>query len=717
MNAPTSSNPPLVSVCIDVFNYAEFVSDAIESVMSQTLTDWELIIVDDQSTDASFSIAQEYARKDQRIRVIRNPVNLGMVRNRNRCLQEAQGKYIKCLHADDFLARPDALQKMVDIMEANSGLCLVSATMQFVDRNSRPVKQIRQFKSSRFLAGTTVITQCLWQQKNLIGGPSAVMFRREQASRGFDENYFHAADLEMWFHLLEKGAFAYLPEALTAFRFHENQQTEKDRQTLSAAQDRQRLLQTYLCKKEIRLRGWVKTFLKHQALDRLVKQGRALGQSEMVRQAIRDYGSIRYFLQIPGCATWHCSRQIKPIANLVAPFFPSDTARVSSNHPDSRPMGINIAGMVKGEYGIGESSRAFCRAIEQSGIPHCIQNIHAKSHRNQDDSIRALASENPYAVNLMTFSFDYARRFYLDKGRRFFKDRYNIALWYWELENFPSRFHANFDYYDEIWAPTEFCRRAFAEVSPIPVHKITYPLGQTTMPKPDRAKFNLPEDVCLFLFSFDYCSTIARKNPLAVIAAFKQAFARTDKAVLIIKAINPEDDPTGAKRVRDALLQVNGVLIESHLTGADMNILLATCDCYVSLHRSEGLGLGMAQAMNFAKPVIATGYSGNMEFMNPDNSLLVPYKLVANPSAVASYEQGCIWAEADINAAADQMQWVYSNRSEASQMGQRAQQKIQANLDPARTILQIKSRLREISGQTIAPVIGPIQSHSPAPIL
>ena len=694
MNSNYGSQSPLVSVCIDIFNYAEYLPEAIESVIAQKFSDWELIIVDDKSSDRSFEIAQEYATRDSRIRALQNPVNLGMVRNRNACLREARGKYIKCLHADDFLASQDALQVMVELMEAHPALSLVASAMLFVDSNSKPVQQVCHFQSGRFLAGTTVITQCLWQQKNLIGGPSAVMFRRELASRGFDENYFHAADLEMWFHLLEKGAFAYIPQPLTAYRLHQNQQTEKDKCTLSAAQDRLGIYRTYLSKKEFRLRGWIKSLMMLQSIKRLARRSRALGLNKSAaKQAIAEFGAVRYYALLPCLTLWHCARQFKPIARLVAPYVPDEIQHNRQHSNGTYPPGINIAGMVKGEYGVGESSRAYCRANEQSGIPNGVQNVLAKSHRNQDDSIRLNGSGNPYSVNLMTFSFDYARRFYKDNGRRFFEGHRNIALWYWELEKFPTQFHGNFDYYDEIWTPTEFCRAAFAAVSPVPVHKITYPLLSADTVKPDRAKFGLPVDACVFLFSFDYCSTTARKNPLAIVAAFEKAFTKNEKAILVIKAINPHDDPVGANLIKQAMARVNGMQFEVHLSASELDTLIATCDCYVSLHRSEGLGLGMAQAMNLGRPVIATGYSGNLEFMTQDNSLLVRYKLVSNPKAVASYAQECIWAEADIDHAAEYMRWVFENRDQAAQLGLRAQKEIRANLNPARTVEQIKARL------------------------
>ncbi|HEV2694120.1 MAG TPA: glycosyltransferase [Verrucomicrobiae bacterium] len=688
---------PKVSVCIDVYNYADFLPKAIESALAQTLRDIEVIVVDDCSTDDSYAVACRYAKRDERVRVHKNPKNLGMVKNRNVCLKLAQGEFVKFVHADDYLCAPDALSKLVARMESNPAVSLVACAMQNVrEDGSVEGRSPRYFMEKRLLAGTTIIQRCLLEQKNLIGGPSATLFRRDRAGRGFDENYFHAADLEMWLHLLEQGCFGYVDEPLVAYRWHDRQQTEKDRGTLTQANDQRAILDTYLDKPYLRLRVWMKKYLEHDAVRQTLRQCRKLGERAVAAEVLRKYGGRqRYWFKYPRFFAW---RKIKRFAGgLYRRTVPYYGVKPSLDGAPPLPQGINVAGFLKAQFGVGESSRAFCGAVTETGLPHAFVNIQSKVHNNADTRVAVSSDENPYGINLMTFSFDYSRRFYLDRGTRFFERRHNIALWYWELERFPARWHCNFDYYDEIWVPTEFVRRSLAAVSPVPVYKMTYPFqGEPTPPRPDRAGLGLPADAYLFLFNFDFCSTLARKNPMAVIHAFKKAFSPTDKAALVLKSINSQHDTNGRERIAEALKGVNVVWIEPHLSHEQMGALFASCDCYVSLHRSEGLGLGMVQAMSLGKPVIGTGYSGNMDYMNSGNSLLVKYRLVHIADASGPYEQGNVWAEADVDDAAEKMRWAYEHRAEAEQMGRRAAVEIRATLDPKKTRDEIKERVREI---------------------
>ncbi|MDR3459435.1 MAG: glycosyltransferase [Verrucomicrobiae bacterium] len=691
--------PPKVSVCIDVYNYADFLPQAIESALAQTLRDLEVIVVDDCSTDDSHAVACRYARQDARVRVHRNPANLGMVKNRNACLKLAQGEFVKFVHADDYLCAPAALGKMVARMEASPATALVACAMQYVREDGGATERSpRHFPETRLLAGTTVIARCLLEQKNLIGGPSATLFRRRLAARGFDEKYFHAADLEMWFHLLEQGCFGYVDEPLVAYRWHGRQQTEKDRGTLTQANDQRALLHTYLHQPYLRLRAWMKKYLEHEAVRQTLRRCRKLGEPAVAAAVLREYGGRRrYWLNYPGFLAW---RKVKPLAGgLYRRTLPYYSFHSSLAGPPALPPGINVAGFLKGQFGIGESSRAFSRAVADSGIPSAFVNIQSKVHSNRDIKVAASARGNPYGINLMTFSFDYSRRYFLDQGRRFFEGRHNIALWYWELERFPARWHSNFDYYDEIWVPTEFVRRSLAAVSPVPVYKLTYPYHpEATPPRPDRAGLGLPAAAYLFLFNFDFCSTLARKNPLAVINAFRQAFSPADQATLVLKSINSHADPAGRKVLAEALKDLNVVWIEPHLSHEQMSSLFASCDCYVSLHRSEGLGLGLVQAMSLGKPVIGTGYSGNLDYMTPDNSLLVKYKLVAIADTSGPYEQGNVWAEADVDDAAAKMRWAYDHRAEAERMGQRAAVEVRATLNPLKTQAEIRERVKQIYG-------------------
>ena len=303
--------PPKVSVCIDVFNYSNYLPRAIESVLDQTFSDFELIVVDDRSTDDSYDIALSYANRDNRVRAERNTANLGMVKNRNACLRLARGNFVKFVHADDFLCSPEALSSMLARIDGNPEAALVSCGMQFVKEDGAlSGRSPDWFSGSNFYPGDTIITRCLGEQKNLIGGPSATLFRRGFAQRGFDERYFHAADLEMWFHLLEQGSFAYVAEPLIAYRWHPLQQTEKDRATLSQANDQRAMQATYLGKPYVRLQPWLKEFVMHDAIRQTVLRCARIGQKETAAAVLSEYGVRRYYANYPWCLLWRKSSKL-----------------------------------------------------------------------------------------------------------------------------------------------------------------------------------------------------------------------------------------------------------------------------------------------------------------------------------------------------------------------------------------------------------------------
>lgn len=683
---------PRISVCIDSFNYGRFLPEAIESVLEQSFRDFELIIVDDCSTDNSVEIARGYARKDSRIKVEVAPANRGMVKNRNACLSLARGDYVKWLHADDFLSSRDTLARMVAALEANQAVGLVASARRIVNERSEPVDTWSCFNQERPIAGTTVINRCLFEQRNLIGGPSAVMFRRTLAARGFDETFFVMADLEMWFHLLEQGCFSYIEEPLCAVRQHPGQQTEKDRSALAPALENRELLRRYLSKSYVQLRRWILKYLEYDAVRRIVRRSRQLKSGDArADEAVREWGGWKKYR---AAAVKHRYREA---LLKIRRIYERHLRRPFGHRVGQRPLGINVAGFAQSVYGIGESSRAMWRAVQATGLPCVLLNIRSAVHRNADASLTGFARDNPFRVNLMTFSFDYSRRFYRDMGPRFFSGRQNIGLWYWEQEHFPMRWHSAFDYYDQIWVMTHFTREAIAAVSPIPVHKITYPFYLDEREAvPDRGRFDLPDGTCVFLFTFDFFSTIERKNPAAVIAAFRRAFRQDDDAVLVLKSINGERH----RADRDSLGRESDgakvIFIDSHIPGAEMNALCASADCYVSLHRSEGLGLGMAQAMYLGKPVIATNYSGNLDFMNCDNSLLVDYAMTELGQDVGPYERGTHWADPNLEHAASLMRWVYDQRAQSEALGARAAQDIRRTLDPKITAADITERVQEL---------------------
>ena len=221
-------NAPRISVLIPTYNYARYLPEAIESVLCQEFKDFELLIVDDCSSDNTTEVVQAYCQRDSRLHFSVNSPNLGMVNNWNFCLREARGEYIKMLFGDDRLCHPQALGKWLALLEKYPSATLAASARAVLDDNSKPVDIYRSFPDGCH-AGQEIIREYLRQNgKNLVGEPSAVMFRKSDALRGFDPQYRQIVDVEMWFHLLEKGDLAYTGEPLCGFRCHDLQEGERN---------------------------------------------------------------------------------------------------------------------------------------------------------------------------------------------------------------------------------------------------------------------------------------------------------------------------------------------------------------------------------------------------------------------------------------------------------------------------------------------------------
>jgi glycosyltransferase involved in cell wall biosynthesis len=257
---------PRVSVCIPTYNYAHYLPQTIKSILCQSYFDLELLIVDDCSTDNTKEIVAEFARNDPRICFHVNQCNIGMVQNWNRCLADARGDYIKFVFGDDLLASPDALAQMVAVLDENKNVSLVASKRNSIDEHSNIIKEMSGFDHYGILSGTAVINYCLYMQKNLIGEPTAVMFRKAQSLRGFNNSYKQIVDMEMWFHLLEHGELYYINKCLCSFRTHNQQQTAKNKLSLCDIKDNFILSDEYLCKRYIKLSIGIKTYLKFDQL-------------------------------------------------------------------------------------------------------------------------------------------------------------------------------------------------------------------------------------------------------------------------------------------------------------------------------------------------------------------------------------------------------------------------------------------------------------------
>ena len=251
---------PLVSVLIPVYNGEPFLAECIESVLAQDFADYELLISDDGSTDGSSRVIQRYAERDGRIRWWRNPHNLGIGGNFNACLKAARGEYVKYVLQDDKLLDPSVVRRTVATLEGDSTVSLVVLASQRIDADSKLIHTRDRFGRSGVWEGKEVIAKCLGENANLIGEPSLALFRRAQAARGFDEGLRQLLDLELWFHLLEQGRFAYIAEPLCAFREHAAQQSEVNWRIGVSAEEGVTLIERYYFK------PWMKDFITPQAI-------------------------------------------------------------------------------------------------------------------------------------------------------------------------------------------------------------------------------------------------------------------------------------------------------------------------------------------------------------------------------------------------------------------------------------------------------------------
>ena len=257
---------------------------------------------------------------------------------------------------------------------------------------------------------------------------------------------------------------------------------------------------------------------------------------------------------------------------------------------------------------------------------------------------------------------------------------YRIAYWAWELETIPEEWVKLAEAVDEIWTPTSFVADAMRTRMTLPVHHMLPGVLLGEIEEVPRSQLGIVPDHFVFLFMFDMLSEFDRKNPLAVVRAFRAAFSRIDAATLVIKVSRGSADLINMDRLRTAAADHNIVIIDESVSRAAAFGYLQMCDCFVSLHRSEGFGLGMAEAMLLGKPVIATGYSGNLDFMHTGNSLLVDYTMTEIAADGPIYKKGNRWAEPSVEHAATLMRRVFEGRDEAMRLGARAQAELTEKL-------------------------------------
>lgn len=411
-------------------------------------------------------------------------------------------------------------------------------------------------------------------------------------------------------------------------------------------------------------------------------------------------------------ATFQIAWRLKPLARAIVPgavrqrvaaallrraYRPEARAATSSTALTTRPRGLNVLGYLRAESGVAEAARTTLRACRAAGVPaSAIDYARQGPSRLGEAAPDGWPATPDFAVTLVHLNADQCAFAVVDHADAL-DGRYRIGCWNWELPEFPDRWPEAEQSLDEVWAPSRFCADAFARRLRIPVTHMPYAVDVPVPAGLDRVALGLPRDPFLFLFVFDAFSVPARKNPEAVLEAFARVQAATSTPVhLVLKVINAASQPALARTLDAARTRPGVTVIDRYLDRRELNALLQACDAYVSLHRSEGFGFTMAEAMALGKPVVATGWSGNMDFMSDATACPVRYRLVPLAESYGPYAAGQTWADPDVAHAAELMTRLATDRAWAADLGGRAAAHMRAQFAPAVIGRRIGDRLDAI---------------------
>ena len=332
-----------------------------------------------------------------------------------------------------------------------------------------------------------------------------------------------------------------------------------------------------------------------------------------------------------------------------------------------RPFGVNLIGYAFGQLGIGEDARMAARAMLAVGIPMTMLNFSPGSDIPQNDRSMAnhVSSDGNFTFNIFCLTAEEHGRFYAERGRSQFVDRYNIGYWPWELSQWPQHWVMLLDLVDEVWVSTQHTYDALAPVCKKPLFRMPMavelgPITPFTSRLQVREAFKLPSKAKLFCFAFDLNSSVDRKNPQACVDAFLAAFPITEfseQAVgLVIKVHKPINRNSAWEKLKKLAAEDERIhIIEGTLSRPDLLALYAACDCFISLHRAEGFGRGLAEALQLGLHVICTGYSGNVDFCNAPYADLVDYRLIKVKKNQYPHSEGQVWADPNVEHAAGLM--------------------------------------------------------------
>lgn len=361
---------------------------------------------------------------------------------------------------------------------------------------------------------------------------------------------------------------------------------------------------------------------------------------------------------------------------------------------DDQTIAVELAGYLSSAVGVGEAARRYAHALRSAGAQVQALDVPLPGR----DRVEAGLAEGPAPGTPISYEIICLNPEqmipYLDQREAPRERRRTIGVWSWEVDVLPAGWREASSRLDEIWTYSAFAARLMGDGVEVPVRSVPLPAwAHSTSSAPAGGS----PDGFRVLVVFDFLSTLQRKNPLGAIEAYKRAFAPDEGSVLVLKSVNGRHRPEQRAQIVAAIDgRPDIVLRDETVSGAERDALLGECDCLLSLHRSEGYGLPLAEAMAMGKPVLATAYGGNTEFMDERNSYPIAYTPALVGEGVEHYPAGATWAEPDLDHAAEALRAARYEARQTRERALRGREEVERRLSPEAVGAQMIDRLRAL---------------------
>lgn len=356
-------------------------------------------------------------------------------------------------------------------------------------------------------------------------------------------------------------------------------------------------------------------------------------------------------------------------------------------------LSVNYHGFFDGNFGIAEATRLNAVAMEKAGIK--VNRINYSS-----DTIEKIDNETQAGsfINIFHINSNVTHEFFSKNQNIQLAGHYNIVYWAWEFPEVSDKTVEFLNIFDELWVPSDFCVNIFTKYTGIPIQRFSHPIEKLSSNNEfDFNEYNIKPDSKIYVTIFDSLSTTIRKNPKATIESFVKVFNNDPDSVLIVKTHNLDRSKDAQKVLEKYSTFSNIIIINEHFSKEKLHSLIQKSDVLISLHGSEGFGLTMAEAMSYGKIVVGTGYSGNLDFMNVNNSILVQYDFIKTSNTQGLLAEGLTLARPDIEDAAEKLQYIKNNFNALNKIKHNAEAQIRDNFSLESIGSLFKIRLAFIS--------------------